>query len=67
MPQLANVPCAHPVFLKQDLPDRVAKKLSQLPRGELRTWMIERAKDLRNSDQALWEAIRTASPELQDG
>ncbi len=66
MPQLADVPCAHPVFLKQDLPQQINKKLRDLPQGDLRTWVITRAKELRGSDSALWEAIRTANAELRD-
>ncbi len=66
MPELAEVPCAHPVFLKQDLPQQIRKKLRDLPQGDLRTWVITRAKALRGGDSGLWEAIQTANAELRE-
>lgn len=66
MPQLADIPCAHPVFLKQDLPALVSRKLRDLPPGELRAWVIERAKALRASDSAVWDAVSAANKELCD-
>ena len=66
MPELAEVPCAHPVFLKQDLPQQIREKLRDLPQGDLRTWVIARAKALRGGDSGLWEAIQTANAELRE-
>ena len=66
MPQLAAIPCAHPVFLKEDLPEQISKRLRNLPQGELRQWVVKRAGELRGSDSALWEAIQAANPELRD-
>ena len=65
MPELAAVPCAHPVFLKQDLPQQINRKLRDLPQGDLRAWVITRARELRGSDGELWEAIKTANAELR--
>jgi hypothetical protein len=66
MPQLADVPCAHPVFLKTDLPEQIRCKLRDLPQGELRSWLIARAKEMLRSDHALWSAVQEANAELRD-
>jgi hypothetical protein len=66
MPQLADVPCAHPVFLKQDLPEQIRRKLRDLPQGDLRSWLIARTRELLQSDRALWSAVQEANAELRD-
>jgi hypothetical protein len=66
MPELASVPFAHPVFLREDLPLQISKRLGGLPPGDLREWVVKRAIALRGSDGALWEAILAANPELRD-
>lgn len=66
MLELANAPCAHPVFLRKDLPYQIRKRLHEIPAGELRTRIIESAKALGHSDKPLWEAVRTVNPELGD-
>jgi hypothetical protein len=65
MPQLEGVPCAHPVFLKEELPYQVRRRLNGLGAGPLRDWIIKRANDLRETDGPLWEQIAVLNPELR--
>jgi hypothetical protein len=67
LPALADVPCAHPVFLRHDLPDYVHRRLKSLPEGQLRTWFIERAAALQAAAPETWQAIEAVSPEIATG
>ena len=66
MPEVAEVPCAHPVFLREELPDQVKNKLRDLPGGSLRDLIINRVRKMRTTDQPLWNDIVTLNPELRD-
>jgi len=64
MPDIAEVPCAHPVFLKHDLPLHIHRKLDSLPDGETRTSFVNRVNDRLKTDEALWAEIVAVNPEL---
>jgi hypothetical protein len=64
LPALAEVPCAHPVFLRQDLPDYVHRRLQSLPSGPLRSWLLDRVAALQTGAPETWRAIRAVSPEI---
>jgi hypothetical protein len=66
MPELADAPCAHPVFLKKDLPQQIQRMLRDIPVSELRARIIERARAVKHSDKSLWRDIQMVNPELDE-
>ena len=66
MPQLSNVPCAHPVFAKSALPGQIARRLKRFPEGPLRDWTIKRARQLCQGDADLWAGIISANPDVAE-
>lgn len=64
MPEIANIPAAHPVFLRADLPRMIQKRLLDLPEGDLKAGFIRRARALKFVDEALWVSIAAANPGL---